>query len=127
MNIYAKISIRKITMLVWLFKSINIGLNSTFRIQPHTKKISIYSLHNIMCSSTYAISHHIKNEFTPTQLYSISDIQRVSYCRGYLSGTAQASDTSVTISYLQDLSYLKSIDFKPQKDNQEQPLYIYKV
>ena len=61
---------------------------------------------------------------TPAQLYSISDIQRVSYYRGYLSGTAQASDTSVTISYLQDLSYLKSIDFKPQKDNQEQPLYI---
>lgn len=77
-----------------------------------------------MCSSTYAISHHIKNVFTPTQLYSISDIQRVSYYRGYLSGTAKASDTSVTISYLQDLSYLKSIDFKPQKDNQEQPLYI---
>lgn len=77
-----------------------------------------------MCSSTYAISHHIKNVFTPTRLYSISDNQRVSYRRGYLSGTAQASDTSVAISYLQDLSYLKSIDFKPQKDNQEQPLYI---
>lgn len=46
-------------------------------------------------------------KLTPTQLYSISDIQRVSYYRGYLSGTAQASDTSVTISYLQDLSYLK--------------------
>ena len=60
----------------------------------------------------------------PTQLYSISDIQTVSYCRGYLSGTVQASDTSVTISYLQDLFDLKSIDFKPQKDNQHQPLYI---
>ena len=59
-----------------------------------------------------------------SQLYSISDIQRVSYYRGYLSGTAQASDTSVTISYLQDLFDLKSIDFKPQKDNQHQPLYI---
>ena len=47
----------------------------------------------------------------PTQLYSISDIQRVSYCRGYLSGTAQASDTSVTISYLQDLFDLKSNAF----------------
>ena len=71
--------------------------------------------------------HHVKAwdiKITPTQLYSISDIQRVSYCRGYLSGTAQASDTSVTISYLQDLFDLKSIDFKPQKDNQEQPLYI---
>lgn len=66
----------------------------------------------------------LKNVFTPTQLYSISDIQRVSYYRGYLSGTAQASDTSVTISYLQDLFDLKSIDFKPQQDNQEQPLYI---
>lgn len=62
--------------------------------------------------------------FIPTQLYSISDIQRVSYSRGYLSGTAQASDTSVTISYLQDLFDLKSIDFKPQQDNQHQPLYI---
>lgn len=60
----------------------------------------------------------------PTQLYSISDIQTVSYCRGYLSGTVQASDTSVTISYLQDLFYLKSIDFKPQQDNLHQPLYI---
>ena len=78
-----------------------------------------------MCSSTYAISHHIKNVFTPTRLYSISDIQRVSYCRGYLSGTVQAAHTSVTISYLQDLFDLKSIDFKPQKDNQHQPLYIY--
>lgn len=77
-----------------------------------------------MCSSTYAISHHIKNEFTPTQLYSISDIQRVSYYRGYLSGTARTSYTTMTISHLHDLSYLKSIDFKPQKDNQEQPLYI---
>lgn len=54
----------------------------------------------------------------------MSDIQTVSYCRGYLSGTAQASHTSVTISYLQDLFDLKSIDFKPQKDNQHQPLYI---
>ena len=60
----------------------------------------------------------------PTQLYSISDSQRVSYNRGYLSGTAQASHTSVTISYLQDLFYLKSIDFKPQQDNLHQPLYI---
>lgn len=60
----------------------------------------------------------------PTQLYSISDIQRVSYYRGYLSGTVQAAHTSVTISYLQDLFDLKSIDFKPQKDNQHQPLYI---
>ena len=60
----------------------------------------------------------------PTELYSISDIQRVSYYRGYLSGTVQAAHTSVTISYLQDLFDLKSIDFKPQKDNQEQPLYI---
>ena len=60
----------------------------------------------------------------PTQLYSISDIQTVSYCRGYLSGTVQASDTSVTISYLQNLFYLKSIDFKPQQDNLHQPLYI---
>ena len=60
----------------------------------------------------------------PTQLYSISDIQRVSYYRGYLSGTEQAAHTSVTISYLQDLFDLKSIDFKPQKDNQHQPLYI---
>ena len=50
-------------------------------------------------------------KLTPTQLYSISDIQRVSFYRGYLSGTAQASDTSVTISYLQDLSYLKSNPF----------------
>lgn len=48
-------------------------------------------------------------KLTPTQLYSISDNQRVSYYRGYLSG--QASDTSVTISYLQDLSYLKSNAF----------------
>ena len=61
---------------------------------------------------------------TPTQLYSISDIQRVSYCRGYLSGTARTSYTTMAISHLHDLSYLKSIDFKPQKDNQEQPLYI---
>lgn len=59
-----------------------------------------------------------------TQLYSISDIQRVSYCRGYLSGTARTSYTTMAISHLHDLSYLKSIDFKPQKDNQEQPLYI---
>ena len=64
------------------------------------------------------------NIIIPTQLYSISDIQRVSYCRGYLSGTTQASDTSVTISYLQDLFDLKSIDFKPQQDKQHQPLYI---
>ena len=60
----------------------------------------------------------------PTELYSISDIQRVSYYRGYLSGTAQVLNTSVTISYLQDLFYLKSIDFKPQQDKQHQPLYI---
>lgn len=50
-------------------------------------------------------------KLTPTQLYSISDIQRVSYYLGYLSGTAQASDTSVTISYLQDLFDLKSNAF----------------
>ena len=51
----------------------------------------------------------------PTQLYSISDIQTVSYCRGYLSGTARTSHTTVVISHLHDLSYLKSIDFKPQQ------------
>ena len=67
------------------------------------------------------------NIIIPIQLYSTSDIQRVSYCRGYLSGTTQASDTSVTISYLQDLFDLKSIDFKPQQDNLHQSLYIYKV
>ena len=66
----------------------------------------------------------ITSSIIPTQLYSISDIQTVSYCRGYLSGTVQASDTSLTIRYLQDLFYLKSIDFKPQQDNLHQPLYI---
>ena len=68
-----------------------------------------------MCISTYAISHHIKNVFTPTQLYSISDNQRVSYYRGYLSGTARTSYTTVVISHLHDYYYLKSIDFKPQQ------------
>ena len=37
--------------------------------------------------------HHVKAwgiKIIPTQLYSISDIQRVSYCRGYLSGTISA-------------------------------------
>ena len=60
----------------------------------------------------------------PIQLYSISDIQRVSYYRGYLSGTARTSYTTMAISHLHDLFYLKSIDFMPQKDNQEQSLYI---
>ena len=71
--------------------------------------------------------HHVKAwgiKITPTQLYSISDIQRVSYCRGYLSGTERTSYTTMVISHLHDYYYLKSIDFKPQKDNQEQPLYI---
>ena len=71
--------------------------------------------------------HHVKAwgiKITPTQLYSISDIQRVSYYRGYLSGTARTSYTTMAISHLHYSSYLKSIDFKPQKDNQEQPLYI---
>ena len=54
----------------------------------------------------------------------MSNIQRVSYYRGYLSGTELTSYTTVVISHLHDLFYLKSIDFKPQKDNQEQPLYI---
>lgn len=71
--------------------------------------------------------HHVKAwgiKITPTQSYYMSDIQRVSYCRGYLSRTARTSYTTMAISHLHDYYYLKSIDFKPQQDNQEQPLYI---
>ena len=43
-------------------------------------------------------------KITPTQLYSISDIQRVSYYREYLSGIARISYTTMAVSHLHDLS-----------------------
>ena len=63
----------------------------------------------------------------PTQLYSISDNQRVSYCRGYLSGTARISYTTMAISHLHDCYYLKSIDFKPQQRQTTAALIYNKV
>ena len=67
------------------------------------------------------------NIIIPIQLYSIADIQRVSYCRGYLSGTARISYTTMAISHLHDFYYLKSIDFKPQHGKSLLPIIYNKV
>lgn len=84
----------------------------------------VFMLGTLCPDTSRSIMSSHRYQIIPTQLYSMSDIQTVSYCRGYLSGTVQTLYTTVVINHLHDFYYLKSIDFKPQQDNLHQPLYI---